>query len=391
MSQATIGFRKAELTEAQQLKAPAIPVIDLFSGLGGLSLGAVSAGGDVRLLLDADPIACASARANPQFHAGAAVVEGDVSKVSGPELREMANLGWNDPLVIIGGPPCQPFSKAAYWTDPGDDSRYRQARARGEEAHRPSPITEARPDQRRSLVEEYWRLIEETRADGFLFENVPSLLHPRSRGIAKALIGAAEVAGFHVRMLRAKAVEYGVPQRRERVFIMGSRTGRPGVPRASHTEDPESLSLGLASAVTAGEALAPCSSEDFFEPEEVVEGRWASLLREIPPGMNYKHHTAWAGHPSPTFVTETRFWSFLLKLSPDQPSWTIAANPGPWVGPFHWASRRLRTCELAALQGFPAQFRILGNRRERVRQIGNAVPPPLARKMVQQTLLAIAL
>jgi DNA (cytosine-5)-methyltransferase 1 len=121
----------------------------------------------------------------------------------------------------------------------------------------------------------------------------------------------------------------------------------------------------------------------------VVEGRWAEHLRTVPPGWNYKAHTAWGGHPNPTFVTETRFWNFLLKLSPDLPSWTIPANPGPWTGPFHWDSRRLRTPELAALQGFPGGYVFCGTRRERVRQIGNAAPTQLSAVMTRAVVAAI--
>jgi DNA (cytosine-5)-methyltransferase 1 len=135
-----------------------------------------------------------------------------------------------------------------------------------------------------------------------------------------------------------------------------------------------------------GDVLAPFAGEEWHEPEEVVHGKWARHLLEVPPGWNYKAHTAWGGHPNPTFVTETRFWNFLLKLSPDLPSWTIPANPGPWTGPFHWQSRRLRTPELAALQGFPSSYRFIGNRRERVRQIGNAAPPRLAQPMIREVL-----
>ena len=140
--------------------------------------------------------------------------------------------------------------------------------------------------------------------------------------------------------------------------------------------------------VTAGEVLAEYASDKYFEPEEVVQGRWAEHLREVPPGWNYKAHTAWAGHPRPTFETETRFWSFLLKLAKGRPSWTIAASPGPWTGPFHWDSRRLRTPELAALQGFPHNYVVRGPRRDRVRQIGNAVPVPLAKALVRSLLEA---
>ena len=145
----------------------------------------------------------------------------------------------------------------------------------------------------------------------------------------------------------------------------------------------------LMPAQTAGEALAKYSGAEYSEPEEVVTGRWAEHLRTVPPGMNYKAHTAWAGHPHPAFVTETRFWHFLLKLHPDQSSWTIAASPGPWTGPFHWESRRLRTPELAALQGFPPDYHFCGTRRERVRQIGNAMPAPLASALLAPLLEAL--
>ena len=124
----------------------------------------------------------------------------------------------------------------------------------------------------------------------------------------------------------------------------------------------------------------------YFEPEEVISGRWAQHLAEIPPGWNYKALTEWAGHKNPSFVTETRFWNFLLKLSPDRPSSTIAASPGPWTGPFHWTNRRLRTPELAALQGFPRGYKFEGPRRERIRQLGNAVPVPLAEVMIRSLI-----
>jgi DNA (cytosine-5)-methyltransferase 1 len=141
--------------------------------------------------------------------------------------------------------------------------------------------------------------------------------------------------------------------------------------------------------VTAGEALEGLDADKYFEPEEVIKGRWADHLRQVPPGWNYKALTAWAGHPNPTFEAETRFWNFLLKLSPDRPSWTIAASPGPWTGPFHWESRRLRSVEMAALQGFPRGYKFAGGRRDKVRQIGNAVPPPMAKVMVQAVARAL--
>ncbi len=155
-----------------------IPVIGLFSGAGGLEIGATLAGADVRLAVDNDAFACQTLRTNTKYHEGE-IVQADVATLCGSQLRALARLSKKDPCILIGGPPCQPFSKAAYWTDPGDDSRYRRARARGESASKPSPITRAKPDQRRSLVTEYLRLIKEVTPEAFLFENVPSITHPQ--------------------------------------------------------------------------------------------------------------------------------------------------------------------------------------------------------------------
>ena len=99
--------------------------------------------------------------------------------------------------------------------------------------------------------------------------------------------------------------------------------------------------------------------------------------------MNYKALTAWAGYPNPKFVADKRFWSFLLKLSPDKPSWTITAQPGPWVGPFHWTNRRLRVPEAAAIQSFPKGYKFHGTRRSIQKQIGNAVPPLMGKAMIE--------
>jgi DNA (cytosine-5)-methyltransferase 1 len=210
-------------------------------------------------------------------------------------------------------------------------------------------------------------------------------MHPRNRPVLEALRRDLTLVGYHIALTKANAVDYGVPQRRERVFVVGSRHALPVFPGPTHGSNGMGTQQGvpgLLPVVTAAEACEPFSGTEYHEPEEVVTGRWANHLVQVPPGWNYKAHTAWAGHPHPTFVTETRFWNFLLKLSPDQPSWTIAANPGTWTGPFHWQDRRLRVPELAALQGFPAGYEFAGTRRQKIRQIGNAVPPPLAMHMV---------
>ncbi|MDU1262249.1 MAG: DNA cytosine methyltransferase, partial [Veillonella sp.] len=126
------------------------------------------------------------------------------------------------------------------------------------------------------------------------------------------------------------------------------------------------------------------SGDEYFEPYEVTKGgTYYDDLCEVPPGQNYKALTAWAGYPNPKFIADKRFWSFLLKLSPDKPSWTITAQPGPWVGPFHWENRRLRVPEIAALQTFPEDYIFKGSRRSVQKQIGNAVPCLMGAAMIE--------
>lgn len=370
-----------------------IPAVDLFAGAGGLGIGAREAGADVRLAVELDPVACATLRDNVPRAQRASVLEADVTLLTGAQLREAAGLARRDLLIVIGGAPCQPFSKAAYWTEAGDDAAFRRARAAGvRDLVRPPAPTVPRSDSRRTLVEHFARLVIESDADAFLFENVPAIAHPRNRPMLDGLIRVLSGAGHQITVTKVNAVAYGVPQRRERVFVLGSRAKVPEPPPPTHRMSSGGTSpvdSALRPMPTAGEVCAPFRSKRYFEPEEVIQGRWAEHLRTVPPGWNYKAHTAWAGHPSPTFVTETRFWNFLLKLRPDQPSWTIAASPGPWTGPFHWDSRRLRVPELAALQGFPAGYKLAGSRRERVKQLGNAVPPPVAQQMVGAVLATL--
>jgi DNA (cytosine-5)-methyltransferase 1 len=369
-------------------------VVDLFAGAGGLGLGIREAGADLRLSVELDPLACMTLEANLRPGERGAVLQADVTELTGSQLRTAAGLTRQDALVVVGGAPCQPFSKAAYWTEAGDDAAFRRARAAGVKGlSRPPAPTVPRADGRRTLVEHFARLVIESDADAFLFENVPAITHPRNRPMLDELVHELSVEGHHVTVVRANAVAYGVPQRRERVFVLGSKAGQPEEPSPTHLTKagpPPQAVAHLKAMPTAGEACAPFKSDRYFEPEEVVRGRWAEHLRTVPPGWNYKAHTAWGGHPNPTFVTETRFWNFLLKLHPELPSWTIAATPGPWTGPFHWETRRLRVPELAALQGFPKGYKLAGSRREQVRQLGNAVPPPVAQHMVTAVLATLS-
>jgi DNA (cytosine-5)-methyltransferase 1 len=112
------------------------------------------------------------------------------------------------------------------------------------------------------------------------------------------------------------------------------------------------------------------------------------LLPSIPEGRNYLWHTD-RGDGKSLFGYRTRFWSFLLKLAKDKPAWTLAAQPGPGTGPFHWENRPLAIEEMLALQTFPWDWKLAGGYRDGTRLVGNATPPLLAERLGRSLLTAL--
>ena len=114
-----------------------------------------------------------------------------------------------------------------------------------------------------------------------------------------------------------------------------------------------------------------------------VRGQWGELLPSIPEGQNYLFHTD-RGAGRPLFGWRTRYWSFLLKLDKSLPSWTIQAQPGSAIGPFHWTSRRLSVREMCRLQTFPDGLVFECGRTEAQRMLGNAVPSLVAEVLARE-------
>jgi len=345
-------------------------VIDLFAGAGGLSVGLETLGLKTALCIDNDKFSIDTLGLNKSKDTK--IMLKDLFTLDTRSLRELSGVE-REPVMIVGGPPCQPFSKNSYWTEKGHDARFREFRSQGIKVDAPKPLEEPRNDERRFLIDVFADAVQDVKPDAFIFENVSSIMHPRNRAMFEKLQKRLQSLGYAIVTSKLMALEYGIPQKRERVFILGIRGKTPPkISQPSHHNG-----KGEIRDLLPMPKVKDVLSKIKFETEKGidVEGRWADALREVPPGMNYKALTAWAGHPKPLFVAETRFWNFLLKLSPDLPSWTIASQPGPWTGPFHWENRRLTTPEMAAIQGFPIGYQFSGPRRERVRQIGNAVPP----------------
>lgn len=341
-----------------------IYALSLFSGAGGLDIASELAGCPVAISTDIEPDAIKTLEQNSIF-SHTKIIEGDLFEIKSEVFDEILKEKSIDRFILIGGAPCQPFSKAGYWVGHSNRKGINDPRAR--------------------LIDEYVRVLYDLRPAGFVFENVESLLHPKHKIIAERFIEIAEEIGYEVKIVRALALDYGVPQKRKRIFILGTKGKfKDTEPKRTHAPADIAEELGLLPYINVGEVISGYEGDEFFEPEEVAEGgTYYEDLCEVPPGKNYKMLTAWAGYPNPKFEADKRFWSFLLKLSPDQPSWTITAQPGPWVGPFHWDNRRLRVPEIAAIQTFPKDYKFYGSRRSIQKQIGNAVPPLMGKAMIE--------
>lgn len=339
-------------------------VISLYSGAGGLDYGFEAAGFETAVALERDGDCCATLRANRAWP----VIEGDINEVTSAEILSAAQLKEGEAEVLIGGPPCQPFSKAGYW-------------ARGD--------TLRLDDPRANTLAAYLRVVEDTQPATFLLENVEGLAYSgKNEGVQLLLAAIAAInkrtkSNYQPHCAVLNAAEHGVPQLRRRFVMVASRDGRPfEFPAAAFKDATNEKDLRVLPGYrTAWDALADVGPD----PDEDVQvrGRWADLLPSIPEGNNYLWHTERMGG-QPLFGWRRRYWSFLLKLAKDLPSWTIPAQPGPAIGPFHWESRLLSARELCRLQTFPDDVKIAGGRGAVQKQIGNAVPSLLAEVVARQ-------
>lgn len=353
-----VNFNQNKIIEDSKIN-----VISFFSGAGGLDIGAQLAGTKIISSLDFDKDSVETINANP-FFKSAKHFHKDIRDVDSKMYSEILKKNNPEKLILVGGPPCQPFSKAGYWVT-------NENRLGGNDP--------------RNMIGEYLRIISELNPDGFLLENVESILHPKNENTINEINEFADKLGYNLLIYRANSLEFGVPQKRKRVFFIGTKNTIQGEPIKSHGSSKEILiNPDLLPYEKVIDWIEKFNDQKYFEPEELTTGKtYDEALKLIPPGQNYFALTERNGNPNPLFKANKRFWNFLLKLDPDLPSWTIAAQPGPWVGPFHWDDRRLRVPEIAAIQTFPEDYIFKGNRRSIHKQIGNAVPPLLGKAMVE--------
>jgi DNA (cytosine-5)-methyltransferase 1 len=321
-------------------------MLSLFSGAGGLDLGLERAGFDPVLCLDSDSGAQATLRHNrPNWDVP---LDGDVTAAAMQRTCKDLGLVSAGLDLMAGGPPCQPFSKAAQWT--------------------PSGRTGLKDPRTRALGG-FVHFVEVLLPRVVLVENVPGFVSgPASalRFLEEQLAAINERSGTNYRLnwWLVDAADYGVPQRRKRAILVAFRDGRDfRLPAPTHS----------GSHIRAWDVLYNYMETDPPNPR----GSWTGLLPSIPEGHNYQWLTARGGGIE-LFGWRTRYWSFLLKLARDRPSWTLPASPGPNTGPFHWDNRPLSTRERLRLQSFPDDWALTQSEREQWRMAGNATPPLLA-------------
>lgn len=337
--------------------------VSLFSGAGGLDLGVEAAGYSVVLAVEQDPVAVTTLNLNrARFFPKLLPVEPlDITTLNPDSVLAALRLEAGDIDLLVGGPPCVAFSKSGFHLDYKREGK----------------------DPKADLLIDYLRFLAALRPKAYLMENVFGLAYKNQSAAFFDRLRAGIVAlGYSARYEVLNAADYGVPQNRQRLFLIGTSNGQelahplPTHWGAHERRLPPPNVQRLRPHVTAGEALSGLNTAP--EPNDEVAGKYGHLLPDIPPGGNYLHYTEHEGHPKPLFKWRSRYWTFLLKLDPSRPAPTLQGQPGPYVGPFHWDNRRLRIAELARLQGFPGAFEFAGTRREIQLQVGNSVPPLLA-------------
>jgi DNA (cytosine-5)-methyltransferase 1 len=313
------------------------PLLSLFSGAGGLDLGFSKAGFQTLIAFDHNVKAVESFNAN---HRNKPAFVGDVAKLTGAQIqKELQKISAPMPVGAIGGPPCQGFS-------------------RGNVTMRPR-------DPRNRLPYQFARLLREVSEfaplDFFLFENVSGLLRPTHALRWRRIRTAFEKAGFRIFAQELNAVDFGLPQVRRRVFLVGLNSARfPDL----EFEFPSGGSRYKARTVE--DAIGHL-------PEPVLFSK-ALHPKDVP-----FHPNHWTMQPkSARFKTgEFNRWRSFRRLEWSEPSPTVAyGNREIHIHPT--GKRRLSMLEAMLLQGFPQSYRIEGNLSDQVTQICNAVPPPVA-------------
>ncbi|MCT9166706.1 DNA cytosine methyltransferase [Acinetobacter baumannii] len=324
-----------------------IPTLSLFSGGGGLDIGFKNCNFEILEQVEIDTRYVETLEQNTNENTLVHCI--DIRNyIPSPNLKVE---------MIIGGPPCQSFSAAGR----------RIAGVNGT------------TDPRGTLFEEYVRLLKTLEPKAFLFENVTGILSAQKGKAWHDIKVAFEEAGYQIFFKVLDSADYGVPQHRERVFIVGLKSGIFLFPRPTHGPDAGKPYN------TAGKSLKNINIEENLDQLK-INGKWGHLIKDIPPGLNYSFYTAEMGYPKPVFAWRSKFSDFMYKADPNSPVRTLKANGGQYTGPLSWENRHFSIDELKRLQTIPDNYILSGTRAAKIQQIGNSVPPQMARILALSVL-----
>lgn len=336
-------------------------VIDLFCGCGGLSYGFIEAGYEVLLGIDhwKDAI-----RTFESTHRNAKGIVGDLFKETPNDIYEKTKIANID--VIIGGPPCQGFSIAG------------------------KRIIE---DERNQLYKAFVKFVEFYKPKAFLMENVPNIISMGKGAVKDRIITDFEKLGYKVVYKVLLASDYGVPQNRKRAFFVGTKNNKefifPEPTTKTHITSKEAISDLPKDTLDDGsdypietqnefQKLMRKNSKGVFNHQITIHNdQTIKIISMVPDGGNYKN--------LPEKLRQTRKVNIAwTRLNSQKPSFTIDTGHNHH---FHYEFNRVPTArESARLQSFPDDYIFLGGKTSQLKQIGNAVPPLLAKTIAEELI-----
>ncbi len=332
---------------------PSSPLLSLFCGAGGLDIGFEKQGFEVGLAFDIRQDSVNSYNQNRKNKCGHVQ---DINKLTVEKLDELYGAEFN-PIGLIGGPPCQGFSI--------------------------SNVNKQKSDKRNRLSFTYVNLLSQLNNRNpvhfFVFENVTGLLGDRHKNTFKTIKKSFEGAGFNIFVSTLNAMDFGTPQNRERLIIVGLNKA---IYSKTEWQPPQTVNGYSVSPVTVRNAIGDLPDPIYFS--------------DVKSKDDIKHHpNHWCMTPkSPKFHTKETlsegesYGRSFRTLTWDKPSPTVAyGNREVHVHPS--GKRRLSVYEAMLLQGFPKKYELAGNLSQQITQVSEAVPPPLseviARSIIKQT------
>ncbi len=346
--------------------------IDLFAGAGGFSLAAKSAGMDVVAAIESDTHACKTYRRNIVARSGVKLYESDITQLDPQKVAEecFSDAGGCD--LVLGGPPCQGFS-----------------------VHRIKGAGTA--DPRNALIHTYFQFVSALRPRAFLLENVPGLLWPRHALHLEKFYREADEAGYKVLPpVTLDARDFGVPQRRKRVFILGVRKGidipDDWAPKATHARSPklDRTKKKKKKWVSCRKVFKVAKKGDLNNIHMNHSSALVEIFKKTPANGGSRKDS---GRVLPCHKEHDGHKDVYGRIDPSKPAPTMTTaciNPskGRFVHPVQHHGITLR--QAARIQTFPETFVFEGGLIAAGVQIGNAVPVLLGKILLRRVTQLLA-